>query len=273
MHDAFPILRGETNIPSTKMRRFKNLAPLTDSSLVDARPDWSYGTRFEQLNPHVQKQLSRYIVPCPNPRAPILHNNATELKDPSGDWAVVERQALHAGALGARAMQHLQSYGQPELVYDNNAYTITTAFDGRLLQMYTTHPTRPANSEDQPEYRMKQFASYAMTHNSESFRQGATAYRNSRDWTREKRDEFIRAANGRVTSQPQNMPVESSGYSEPSTSSISATALESATSVDEPALESATSVDEPALDSDTSEDALAMDNEGRGHRSRKRVRR
>ncbi len=262
VQDVFPILRGRTDIPATKSKPFNNLQTLTDGTIVAAQPDWCYGACPKQLNPLVRQQLSCYIVPCKNQSAPILPNNSTEVKGPTGTSAVLDRQALYAGALGARAMHRIQSYGQPEPVYDNNAYTITSAFDGRSLQIYTTHPTQPANSEDQPEYHMNQFRSFAMTDSPESFRQGATAFRNGRDWTREKRDEFIRAANERVTSQAQNISIESPGYSQPSLSTISATALETDTSVDGPALESETSADE-----------LAMDSEVRGECSRKRIRR
>src|SRR5271156_6090562 len=37
-----------------------------------------------------------------------------------------------------------------------------------------------------------------MTGNIETFRQGATAYRNARDWAKEQRDEAIRRANERA---------------------------------------------------------------------------
>ena len=134
-------------------------------------------------------------------------------------------------------MQRLQSYGQPEPVYDNNAYTITSTFDGRLLSMYTTHPTVPTNPGGQPEYHMNQLNSWGMTGNVETFRQGATAYRNARDWAKERRDEFIEAANERVATLPQETSFESSGYSEPSTSTRMATVLESDTSADELALD------------------------------------
>lgn len=50
-------------------------------------------------------------------------------------------------------------------------------------------------------------------------------------------DEFIEAANRRATSPPQEMPFESSGYSEPSTSTNRATAPESDTPADELALD------------------------------------
>ena len=37
-----------------------------------------------------------------------------------------------------------------------------------------------------------------MTDTAETFRQGVTAYRNARDWTKEQRDEAIKQANERV---------------------------------------------------------------------------
>ena len=37
---------------------------------------------------------------------------------PGGTAVVVKRQACYDGALGARAMHTLQSYGQPEPVYE-----------------------------------------------------------------------------------------------------------------------------------------------------------
>jgi hypothetical protein len=72
-----------------------------------------------------------------------------------------------------------------------------------------------------------------MTRNLETFRQEVTAYRNMRDWIKEKRDKFIEAANERAANIPQDMSFESSGYSEPSISTNMATVLESDTSADE----------------------------------------
>jgi hypothetical protein len=65
---------------------------------------------------------------------------------------VADRQAVYIGALSARAMQYLQSYGQPDPVYDNNAYTITLSFDGQFLKIYIIYPTQSPNSGGQSEY-------------------------------------------------------------------------------------------------------------------------
>jgi hypothetical protein len=215
---TFPILEGDTDMPSGINRTFGKLTALTDGTIVDAQPDFYYGARPDQLDPRVQKELNSYIIPSVNDKAPMLPNNFTEVKGPGGTQAVVKRQACYDGALGTRSMPQLQSYRQPEPVYDNNAYTITSTFDGEQLQMYTTHPTAPTNPGGQPEYHMNQLNGWAVTGNPDTFRQGATAYRNARDWAKEKRDEFIEGANERAANPPQDMSFESSGYSEPSTS-------------------------------------------------------
>ncbi|PGH16917.1 hypothetical protein AJ80_05061 [Polytolypa hystricis UAMH7299] len=42
---------------------------------------------------------------------------------------------------------------------------------------------------------MTQVKGWSLTSDLETFRRGATAYRNAREWAKEKRDEFIRSAN------------------------------------------------------------------------------
>jgi hypothetical protein len=155
---------------------------------------------------------------------------------------MADRQTCYADTLDARAIHHLQSYGQPEPVFDNNIYIITSTFDGRHLHIYTTHPTQPPNPGDPPEYHINQFRAFTITHNPEAFRQGATAYRNARDWAKKKRNKFIETANGKVTSLPQNISFESSGYSEPSTSTNRASTLKSDTSADKLALDHKTTI-------------------------------
>ncbi|OJD23055.1 hypothetical protein ACJ73_05590 [Blastomyces percursus] len=44
---------------------------------------------------------------------------------------------------------------------------------------------------------MTPLRSFAMTDNPDTFRSGACAYRNARDWAQEPRDEFIKSANER----------------------------------------------------------------------------
>lgn len=233
MANAFPILQGETELPSAFRRTFQNLEPLTDGTIVDAEPDHYVGARPEQLDTSIHEKLGPFVVPSKHTAAPIVPNNSTEAKGPSGTRTVLKLQACYDGAIGARAVQCLQSFGEPKPVYDNNAYTITSTFDGELLSMYTTHPTAPTNSRGRPEYHMNRLGSFALVGTPDVFRQGATAYRNARDWTKERRDEFINTANERARASRQETSVDSSGYSDPSTPTHMAAAPESETSADE----------------------------------------
>ena len=71
--------------------------------------------------------------------------------------------------------------------------------------MYTSHPAQPNGPGSRSEYYMTQLRSFAMTDTAETFRQGATAFRNVRDW-KEQRDEAIRWANERVNDMPSTIP-------------------------------------------------------------------
>ncbi|KAG9228475.1 hypothetical protein BJ875DRAFT_508482 [Amylocarpus encephaloides] len=175
---------------------FTNLDHLIDGTLVPGNPDLYYGARPEQLNR--QHDL------------PIVPNFFLAAKGPDGSIAVAGRQASYDGALGARGMHSLQSYGQDEPTYDNSAYTITSIYHGGQLKMYTSHPAQPSGPGSRPEYYMTQINTWGMTGNAETFRRGATAFRNARDWTKEQRDEAIRYANDRANDLPSTTPTESS---------------------------------------------------------------
>ena len=119
---------------------FNNLAPLTDDMLTAAKPDLYCGARPEQLNRRVRDDLSSYIIPSTQDDLPIAPNFFLAAKGPDGTAAVARRQACYDGALGARGMNSLQSYGKDEPVHDNNAYTITSIYSDGQLKLYTSHP-------------------------------------------------------------------------------------------------------------------------------------
>ncbi|KAK2808773.1 hypothetical protein FQN50_004445 [Emmonsiellopsis sp. PD_5] len=175
-----------------------NLAAITDETISPAKPDRFFGARPEQLDTRVQKHLKRFIVPSTQRDLPLAPNFFLEAKGPDGIHSTARRQACYDGAIGARGMHRLQSYGRDELVYDNNAYTITAVYQPGTLNLYATHPARPTGSQTGPQYFMTKIRSFAITDSPESFREAATWYRNAMDWTKEKRDEFIEAANARV---------------------------------------------------------------------------
>lgn len=207
---AIPIIEGR--VDDTRCMGgdypFGNLATLTDGTLANAKPDHFFGARPEQLNHKIRDELSEFVIPSTQSSLPIAPNFFLETKGPDGSLAVATRQACYHGALGARGMHKLQSYKQDEPSSDNNAYTITSIYHGGQLKLYTTHPTAPRESDGRPEYIMSQLKGWSMTSDSETFRKGATAYRNARDWAKEQRDEFIKSANERHMQAPSE-PVSS----------------------------------------------------------------
>ena len=238
MSKAFPIIAGTSDIPSQENLLFGNLKHLTDGSITKAKPDRYDGSRPANLNKQIREELGPYIVPSTNTAAPCLPNFFTEGKGPNGNTAVCKRQALYDGALGARGIHELRSYVDPETAYDNNAYTITSTYHGGTgaLKLYSTHLTPPMSPGIPIEYRMTQLNGWDMTGNPDTFRQGASALRNARDWAKEKREELMIAANAKVPDAEQS-DLASSTQSFVSPSSTEATHPETETSADELALE------------------------------------
>jgi hypothetical protein len=177
---------------------FTNLEPLTNFTLASGNPDIYDGARPEQLNRLVRDELSRQIIPTTQGDLPLAPNFFLEVKGPEGTPVVAQRQACYYGALGARGIHSLQSYGQEKSSYDNNAHTITCTYDNGLLIMYTIHPTQATGSAIRPEYSMHVLKGWYVRSDRETFRAAATYYRNGRDWAKEQRDEAIKQANRRA---------------------------------------------------------------------------
>lgn len=217
---------------------FTNLNHLTDGTLSPGNPDVFHGARPEQLNRQIRNELKGHIVPSTQEDLPMAPNFFLAAKGPDGIPAVAGRQACYDGALGARGIQSLQSYGLSEPIYDNNAYTVTSIYQSGTLKIYTSHPSQPTGSANRSEYYMNQLNAWGMTGNLETFRQGVTAYRNARDWAKEKRDGFIEAANGRILATFTDSPsLESSGHERASVSTAGPVLIGSDTSADELTLE------------------------------------
>ena len=191
--------RSEADLP------FNNLKPF-DKDLSDPKPDVHYGAPPSAIDRRVRSDLGQYIIPTTTTSRPAAPNFFVEGKSAKGRGDVAKNQALHDGAVGARAMHRLQNYGADELVYDNNAYSYSTTYQSPLLQIYATHPTQPIVPGGEPEYHMTQLGSYSLTHNADRFREGAAAYRNIRDLAMTQRGGFIDQANQVARQMPATSP-------------------------------------------------------------------
>ncbi|EGC46656.1 conserved hypothetical protein [Histoplasma capsulatum var. duboisii H88] len=267
---VIPTIEGATSSTAYSGREgsFANLAPLTDGSLVPGKPDRFDGARSEQLDRSIRNQLNDLIIPSTDDSLPMAPNFFLEAKGPDDSAAIARIQACYDGALGARGIQSLQSYGQDIPVYDNKAYTIMATYHDGTLKLYTSHPTQPTCLGNHPKYIMTQIKGWSLTSDPESFRQGATAYRNARDWAKEIRDAFINAANQRlpgVHTQPQ--PCAASEEAEICSSSAGSVAVECGTSSGTMVAEDAGTADQEEKDPMGAERSRAkrrrVDDEGR----------
>ncbi|KAJ8126688.1 hypothetical protein O1611_g6951 [Lasiodiplodia mahajangana] len=192
-----PIISGATDIPNDGPLPFNNLESMTKIATVNPTPDFFDGARPEDIEPRVAESLNRWIIPTKRAGVPVAPNFFLEAKAPQAGSEVLERQACHDGAYGARAMYRLQNYGQKEAIYDGNAYTISAAYHSgfSLLQLYAHHVTGLSTNNKQPEYHMTLLETYVLNVSRESFIDGITAFRNARDMAMQYRDGFISAAN------------------------------------------------------------------------------
>ena len=196
MEFVIPKIQDNTHYGGRRTQ-FRNLAPLTDGSLVSGNPDVYHGAYPKDLDPRVRQELGQYIRPTARADRPILPNFALAVKGPAGTEETANNQATYDGALGARSMQKLQSYGEGRPVYDNNAYTITSTYRGGMLDLYTSHPVQ--SDEDRVQYATNHLRGYALTGSPESYKKGVTAYKNASDFARDQRQAFIEKANKRFS--------------------------------------------------------------------------
>ncbi|KAK2593518.1 hypothetical protein QQS21_008784 [Conoideocrella luteorostrata] len=184
---------------------FTNLDPLTDGTLVAAKPDIYYGARPEQLDRSVRRELEAYIVPSLQHDLPIAPNIFLGMKGSDGSAAVAKRQITYGMAIGERAQRSLRSYKAPGPIFDNKTSTIGYTYLDGTLKMYATHAIAPSTPGGETGYVMTQIDTWGMTGSRDAYCRGAAAYRNGRDWTKQKRDEAIDRANKIARKEVDNL--------------------------------------------------------------------
>ena len=206
--EVIPIIQRATSNPKLVGRNipFYNLNPMMAGTHHSAKPKIYYGARPEQLDrairedseeeddKKIRKKLGKYIVPSSIDNRPIAPNFFVEVKSENAAGRVAMHQACFAGAVGARGIHKLQTYGQTVPTYDNKAYTLSATYYAGALTIYAHHLGQPNGPGTKPKYYMKLLNAYAMTGNRESFRQGVTAFRNGVDWAEKQRNAAIKHA-------------------------------------------------------------------------------
>ncbi|KAI9667887.1 MAG: hypothetical protein M1821_000706 [Bathelium mastoideum] len=206
--------------PKSTAVPFNNMASLTDGTNPPWNP-YSYNSaQPEQLDPKVREQLSSFIVPTKRPEDPILPNFFMELPMVErlrslAAHAMTVRGAMYSGALGTRAMHALQSYGHEDASYDGNAYAFSSWYNDGWLVICATYASQSTKYSDRAEYFICELARFDMSADLETFRAGATAFRNIRDLAREQRDDAIRKANNKARGIDETVAVDSSHANAP----------------------------------------------------------
>lgn len=216
---VIPMIMGEREetSPVAMNKMFRNLEPLTNTTIPSAKPDFCYGALPDDLDSSIRSELGQFIIPGRG--IPILPNFFLEVKGPDGRPFVANQQARHDGAIGARGMHSLQNHLRKEPVYDDRAYSFSSTYQDGHLVLFSHHLTSPTISEGRPEYHMTQLKSYALTCDRKTFMQGVTAIRKLRDLAKLYRDKFINDANSRHSDNAiASGQVKKTGLATPKTS-------------------------------------------------------
>ncbi|KAI0196356.1 hypothetical protein F4808DRAFT_474360 [Astrocystis sublimbata] len=214
MTSILPIIEGDVRNGRSVAGQIllTNLEDPTVDLLIPGNPDRYYGARPEQLDRRVRIQLGKHIMPSTQHDLPIVPNFFLNVKGPKGSPEVAENQACYDGVLGARGLNSLQAYSDSDLDSSSKAYTLTSTYQKGLLKIYASYPLPRADPGMRREYAMMQVNAYALTGNIDNFRIGVSAYRNARDWAKQKRDEAIQRANETVVRDERDILSSSSHY-------------------------------------------------------------
>lgn len=171
------------------------------------KPDLYWGAQPAQIDLQVRRDLKPLIFPSTRDSNPAAPNFFLEVKGPDGSRAANKRQACYVGALGARAMQALQDYGQAESRHDRKAYALSSTYCGGELTLYSHHVAQPQHPDKSAEYHMAQLGVWQLRSSSQSFREGLAAFRNAIDFAQEKRNMLIDKANTVARTQSRDATV------------------------------------------------------------------
>ncbi|CAK7568027.1 MAG: hypothetical protein SEPTF4163_006006, partial [Sporothrix epigloea] len=147
-----PTLLGQNvaNYDTARNLIFGNIKPLTDGSLVAPKPDLYDGVNPTTLDKAIREELADVIVPSKSGGNPVVPNFFFEIAGPKSRPMVAELRARYHGAIGARAMNALQSYGKQTPVYDGKAYSFSSVYHRGILEIYAHHLTAPITARKQP---------------------------------------------------------------------------------------------------------------------------
>ncbi|KAL7940084.1 hypothetical protein V8C42DRAFT_356486 [Trichoderma barbatum] len=154
-----------------------SVVPIIEGNVGDRNPDIYYGARPEQLHPQLRNALRGCVVPSTQSDLPVAPNFSVEIKGKDG---LLLRNPFR-------------------LPYDNEAHTLGCTYVDGQLKIFACHAIQPPMPSGQTSFVMTQLRAFALSNDVDTFRQGAAAYRNGRDWAMKQRNDAIGQVNKRVS--------------------------------------------------------------------------
>lgn len=208
--NIIPLIRGSSPFYSDGGHSFQNIRDITDGGIAKVRPDFYDGVHYSLLEKKISTELCPFIRPLVAKITPVVPNFFGVFRGKESSASEVELLARYSGAIGARGIHRLRSFGveDQETVYDNKAYTISATYYYGLLTLYAHRPIAPSVPGGLDRYRMTRIRKFDLEDDPDAFRKGVEALRNAREWAREKRDKLVAAANARAQTTTRTQDVD-----------------------------------------------------------------
>lgn len=206
--DTTTIKRDNVIIRDRSWSRLESLS----KCFKPAKPDLSYATAAECLKRPIQDSLGGLVMPPKNEDF-VCPNFMVSIKGPSGTPDANDLEAVYVGALAARGMHALWSFGIDAQAVDAEpdtgriARTLTCTWLAGHFVMYATYRQDQPEAEERPEgsvstssalptYCTKLVEDWSFnTMDDEKLKKGFAAYLNGLEWAQKQRDQGIERAN------------------------------------------------------------------------------
>ncbi|MBE3041207.1 hypothetical protein IMZ48_01190 [Candidatus Bathyarchaeota archaeon] len=215
---VIPVIAGNTLAtgggPMMETRMvFHNLDAITGLDrhalpVILAAPCGFDGVARADLDDDVQTALDALIAPLVPINNWIIPNFVLDGMGTADSTPLLEKQrATYHGALAARSMHAMHSYGRAAPHFDDCAYAFSATYLHlpKLLTIYAHHVT-PTGAGGRPAYHMTRVGVYPVGRNRTEFLAGAAAFRNAREMAGRWRDEAVERANLLPAGAPVTVP-------------------------------------------------------------------
>ncbi|KXS97902.1 hypothetical protein AC579_402 [Pseudocercospora musae] len=193
-----PFFAPASKYTSGRNTTFSELKPITATPIPKPKPDLFIGEHRGTLHPDALKACRDTVVPTKAVHNPVLVNHTLEAKGPYGTGACARTQVTYNGAVGARAMESLQSYATPDVPYpDGRAQTFGASYTDGSMSFYSTH-SRSAPWGGGRAYHTYRLAAVATVNSPDDLRKGMTYWRNQMEMAAEERVNLVDRANARA---------------------------------------------------------------------------